>query len=311
MSNWSLFPKEAFESMANVANNLIEKISLATGYLVTPKGKRKDMEEAVAYFINEIKNNDLMTDLSKAACISNARKMIREYCNQNDILHIAISNLNDKSNPDLIKDDWLVDFWEKAGCVNDEDIKLIFGKILSNACNDENMRFSKALIHKLYLMDGKIAKALQKLKQYAVRLEAIDINGNIVDEDYNVFYFNNFDEWENKYPQKGLELIELEAAGIINKNDSYVIGMENQDDVGESKIIKEIKIFYSDSYISLTGDEKGDFQKFDTPIYVDAGTICLTRDGKFLLRIIENSQYLEGYMDDMKSIFKTMGYKVQ
>ena len=49
MENFNILPKEAFESLASVANNLIDKISSSTGYIVTPKGKKRDMEEAVSF----------------------------------------------------------------------------------------------------------------------------------------------------------------------------------------------------------------------------------------------------------------------
>ncbi|MDE7331221.1 MAG: DUF2806 domain-containing protein [Lachnospiraceae bacterium] len=310
MENFNLLPKEAFESMASIVNNLLEKISLATGYIITPKGKKKDMEEAVSFFISEIKNNDSMSDLAKAACISNARRMIREYFNQYDILCIAMDNLDETANPDSINDDWLIDFLEKAGCVNDKDIKLIFGKILADACNNGATKNSKSLMHKLYLMDGEIAKALQRLKRYVVQLEAIDFDGNKVDEDYNILFFNNYSGWDEKYSQEDLELIELEALGII-KNKTYSIGFISEDNSDGPKSIKEIKVFYKDSYISITGDKKGNFDNLSSTILLEAGTVCLTRDGRFLMRIIEDTEYSEEYLDDVKCVFKAMGYKIQ
>lgn len=309
MENFNILPKEAFESLASVANNLIDKISSATGYIVAPKGKKRDMEEAVSFYIDTIKSNDSMPDLMKAACISNARKAIREYSNQYDILCIAMDNLNETANPDLLNDDWLIEFWEKAGCVNDNDIKLIFGKILAGTCNNRDTQISKSLIHKLYLMDGRIAKALQKLKQYAVLIEAIDVYGNKLDKEVNVLYFQDHFGWVEKYAQEGMELMELEALGII-VGGSYTITFKDESD--ESSIIKEIRISYNGDFISIIGDSKSDFEKMKNGrIMVTAGTICLTRDGEYLLRNVESNGYLENYLDNVKKVLVTDGYKIQ
>lgn len=309
MENFNILPKEAFESVASVANNLIDKISSATGYIVAPKGKKRDMEEAVSFYINTIKNNDSMPDLMKAACIGNARKAIREYSNQHDILDIAMDNLNETANPDLLNDDWLIDFWEKAGCVNDNDIKLIFGKILAGTCNNRDTQVSKSLIHKLYLMDGRIAKALQKLKQYTVLMEMINNHGDKVDETYNVLYFDNCFGWGKKYSQEQLELMELEALGIINIGLHSVSFKRNSVELGR---IKEIRILYNENSISITGDKKGDFVERNIRLVeMQTGTVCLTRDGEILLRNVEINEYLENYLEDVKDVYEKDGYKVQ
>ena len=63
--------------------------------------------------------------------ISKARKTLKEYCNQKDILEIAEKFLTGKEEIKNLDDDWLSFFMDKAKNINNDDIKLMFGKILA------------------------------------------------------------------------------------------------------------------------------------------------------------------------------------
>lgn len=71
----------------------------------------------------------------KAALISNARKIVKEYCNQKNIVSIAIQSVKSNAKPENIDDDWLAQFMDKARLVSAEEFQLIWGKILANECN--------------------------------------------------------------------------------------------------------------------------------------------------------------------------------
>ena len=55
-----------------------------------------------------------MPELAKAACISDARKILREYRNQQNILLTALKFLDNSANPDIVDDDWLSYFFDNA-----------------------------------------------------------------------------------------------------------------------------------------------------------------------------------------------------
>lgn len=48
-----------------------------------------------------------MPVLTKAAVISNARRLIKEYQNQHNILSIALVSLNEDAEPEKLDDNWL------------------------------------------------------------------------------------------------------------------------------------------------------------------------------------------------------------
>jgi Protein of unknown function (DUF2806). len=305
--NFNLLPEGAFEPMASVANNLIDKLYTATGYIFTPKGKKKDMEDAVSFFVNEIKSNKEMPILAKAAAISDARKLIKEYCNQQDILNIAMDNLEEAAKPDLIDNDWLGEFWAKAGCINDNEIKILFGKILAGACNGKGTRVSKSLIHKICVMDSMSAKAIQKLSEFVVKIYAIDMDGNVIDKEINALYFGDHFGWDDKYNCNDLQLLELEALGIL-KYELYTIAFGGTIN-NVLKPIKELRIYCNNQFFTITGDNK-DFKDLSIPVRIPAGMVCLTNDGKYLMSLFENIKYSDEYFERIKSVFREDGYKV-
>lgn len=75
-----------------------------------PKANKKHHSEAENYLTEQIENNEKMPVLTKAAVISNAHRLIKEYQNQHNILSIAIVSLNEDAEPEKLDDNWLEHF---------------------------------------------------------------------------------------------------------------------------------------------------------------------------------------------------------
>ena len=131
LDNFQLIPGEAFTAIGNLGEKLIDKLSDAVGFIATPKGNRKNIIEAEQFLIDQIKADDGKPYIQKAAEISNARRLIREYNNQNDIVNIAIQNLGEDAMPENIDVDWLAYFMDRAKNISTEDMQIIWGKILA------------------------------------------------------------------------------------------------------------------------------------------------------------------------------------
>ena len=82
------------DGAADVANNLLDKLGTAVGW-----GVNRETPEriAIATYIEDIKNSDY-DSLLKAALISQAKKTIKEYCNQKDVVGFAINELREGAN---------------------------------------------------------------------------------------------------------------------------------------------------------------------------------------------------------------------
>lgn len=279
MNDINLIPKEAFEPLGDVANNLIDKISNAIGYIYTPRGKRKDRIEAAEYLINEIKENKEMPPLVKAAAISESRKIIKEYLNKNRILDIAIENLADNSKVDELEDDWLFIFFDKAGKVSSKDAQMLFGRILSEECNKPRS-VSKSLVNVLGAMDSASAESFRKLRNYIFSVEKSESN----DEGYVVVIpdVSELQEIEITFD----DIIELTRLGLVE----YLA-------LGEyTREFKGISLEYAEKTVKITSKDK-------LPI----GSVVLTRIGQELANILmlETPDY--GYYNETVKYWKKNG----
>ena len=154
------------DGAADVANNLLDKLGTAVGW-----GVNRETPEriAIATYIEDIKNSDY-DSLLKAALISQAKKTIKEYCNQKDVVGFAINELREGANPQKVDDDWIALFMNQARLISDEVFQSIWGKILAEECNDNNS-IPKKLLYTLAQMDREDAETFTTLCSLAVKVD--------------------------------------------------------------------------------------------------------------------------------------------
>lgn len=285
MMEHNIISGEFFRPAADVINNLINKISNVAGYIATPKGKRKDKEEAVAFFIEEIKNNAHMPPIAKAAAISNARSMIKEYINQNDIINLALEQLSDDATPENIDDDWIENFLNKAKSISNDDMKRIFAKILAVECN-RNKSISKQLLNILSIISSDIAVAFRRICQYTV-LEKSACGRR----ESRLFITSIADTKEHHIDVTFVEIEELSNIGLINY--SGLTDYITHDDIVEFRYGKSI---YKINECPDSG--------------CMVGHVALTRAGCELANIFEQ-QFIEEYEDEIEMYLKSNGFKIE
>lgn len=153
----------SFDKLADVANKLIDKISEATGWVVSHDTPRRI---AITNYIQEIQESDF-DPLTKAALISNAKKCIKEFCNQNDIVGIAIQSLKSNARAEEVNDDWLAQFMDKARLVSDSEFQILWGNILAEECNQPGS-IPKTLLHIMEHMEKESAMAFMDIAALSV-----------------------------------------------------------------------------------------------------------------------------------------------
>lgn len=249
------------QPIADVTNNLINKLAEGIGWIATPKGKKAQQIEAQNYLIEQIKRDEKMPPLAKAASISNAKKLIREYTNQNDIVNDAMIQLLDKANPDGVDNEWLSTFMDYCKNVEAEDVKAIWSKILVEECN-KNGSIPKKLLMILATISNENALAFSKLCFCAINIPMRKDN-----DFYEVVVF--FDKLWNEYEEQGInygKLLELESMGLINMDDvqGYYINSENILQCEEG-----LKLNYYENAIDL--DIVGNELSIGNIVFTDAG----------------------------------------
>ncbi len=267
--------------MADVANNLINKVTEAVGWLATPKGKRANRIEAENFLIKKIKSNPDMPELTKAALICNVRKIINEYVNQNDIVQEAIHYLDDSATPKNIDNEWLSFFMDKCKNISSEDIKTIWAQILASECN-KNGTITKRFLNVLSMMDKEDANSFNKLIQFQVRAGEDYTKGEPIIFIYGHVLHSYYEEYGLTYK----DISALESAGLIKSDELHGVYYPNSSE-------KECIFSYFDVLIRLYSEEN------EIPI----GHMSLTREGVILAQILEISK-IDSFPEHIKEYYE-------
>lgn len=258
--------------IADVANNLINKLSSCIAWFFTRETPEKI---ATDNYISDIKKLDLPI-LQKAALISNAGKVIKEYSNQRDVVTMAIDLLQGEAEPDKVDEDWLALFMDRVRLISNKEVQMIWASILAAECNKPNTK-SKHLLNVLSLMGKEEAQIFERLSRFCVTNTSRTsycpiIRGCLLDEYYKK-YGLNFDD-----------LLTLKSLGLID--------ISFTDSEGD----------YS---IGFTLDESNDFvygnDCFTFPEGIKnirVGGVVFTKVGKELFSVF-SPEPIEGFFSDI------------
>lgn len=195
----------------DVKIKLIAFITKATGLIFGGRVKESNKREAEKFLIEEIKNNEKMPPLLKAASISNSRKILKEYNNQNEIVNMAFDYLSDNAEPEKIDADWLNYFFDNAKNIEAEEIKIIWAKILSKKC-ENNELMSKRLIYILSTISTFEAEVFFNLAKFCYNIKNDD------DISYYLLYDLHTDiELHNKEGAEAYKILYLLETGLIRQ----------------------------------------------------------------------------------------------
>lgn len=255
------------QPFADVTNNLIDKLFTAAGWLATREGLK---DQALSTYVDEIKNSD-DPPLVKAAKISAAKKTIKEYMNQVNIVDVALQNISDSSRINDVDNDWLALFMDMARIISDEEFQLIWGKILAEECNEPGC-IPKGALCILQRMDKDDAYTLVKIASLTVNICGED-TPYIVDS-----VFRDATSDTNIYKTVDLsfdDLTQLEALGIIkidlgSYKDAYEVSIDE-------KYRNRIEIKYFDEKMIIEADITE----------VPAGSALYTKDGRGLYKALQ------------------------
>lgn len=162
------------EALSGAAVKLLDMIEKGIGWIVSPKGGRKDLEDAWLYYKKSIMEDITIPPLVRASKIATARKDLIQYINQGKIIEKTVPLLKSETSIENLDLDWLSYFFSYAKNIHDDTIQTIWANLLAEECNGSTS-IQRNLIHVLSLMDTSTAKAFMELCR-----TVIEIPGSIV-----------------------------------------------------------------------------------------------------------------------------------
>ena len=263
------------EPVSGLGKTLIEKLERCLGWVASPKGTTPD---AIDYYVEEIKNDKTLPPLQKSAMISNARKIIREYSNQRNIVNLALEQFDGTEKPDKLDDDWLSHFFDGAKHVSNEDLRFIWAKILSNECKAPG-NTPKKLLQILSIMGTESAKCFSILSKFVMIADGDDPVA-VIDRDST--------------------FINANGLTFFNLLDLYDLGLIAFSELGYSIDSTHPEFTYHNTKIEISSTES-------CPV----GNVLLTVAGRCLFQSILPEQAQDEYLKECTAFWERKGCEVK
>lgn len=213
------------------------------------------------------------------------KDIVKQHKRKKDLVQKATEFLEEYAEPQKIEVDWLEFFFEKAKLIANEDMQLIWAKILAEEANEPG-KINMSLLHTLSVMRYDQAEFFCNISRFALR----SYRSN--DVTLLLFVATNRAAYENTRitPKK---LKELERLGLIecDFNSEYVF-KDTYNDITKKR-------FISGSHtMTVWGDPQNGGK-------IKAGNVQFTEDGRALYDIIDSN-----YKKYRSSIFEFTARKL-
>lgn len=204
------------------ATVLIEKISSAIGVMYEPRRiKNKALAEAEASKTKALSDLEI-EDIQKRALMRLVSEEIKKQENIEKITEKSFDSIRDDATPEKIEDDWISNFFDKCKLISDEDMQILWAKILAGEANNPGT-FSKRTIEFMGTMDRKDAILFDSLCKTSWKFPALQP----LVIDYNDKVFNNINlTFINLQHLDDIGLINMESMGYswrYNVEDTFTI----------------------------------------------------------------------------------------
>ena len=265
--------------LSRPVTKLIEVVASATGVLYEPtRIRRKAKAEHDAGIIAAQAHVEI-TEIERRGL----ERLIREEgCKQQNIESImekAIPDISEDARPENVDPDWLMIFMDRAKMVSNEEVQIIWSKILSGEINSPNT-FSKKTLAILGDMSQKEAKLFESACRFFV--DGID--------DLVIWAFQS-----GIYGKFGLNfstLKSLEDCGLVDVSEMpQFIRKFSEKNTGGSVVVT-----YSGSHIAVDLHQGG----------VHAGQVRLTKSGHDL-RSLVCVEPVDGFVDHLLKNWRYLG----
>jgi len=275
-------PPEAWKAAAAVGVGFLDKIASFIGDQAEPRLiVKRAIADAKAKIITaegEIAEKEMRLRAEQRLQLEN----VRNQANIESIVTKAIPHIEDKSNASNVSEDWLSSFIEKAKLASDEDIQVLWSKVLSGEAN-RNGKFSKRTLTIISDMEKTDALLFTNLCKFAFNIGEPTIIVRAVPQSIYDKYNINFNTLKH-----------LQNLGLIE--------LDNVNGYKKLKLSQEGSLFYFNTMVSL---KLTDANPNDLPY----GSVYLSKSGRELVSIAGATAESE-ILDYTLSVWKSEGIQV-
>lgn len=252
----------------DVIIKLLNMLENFAGWVIMPKGKRADFEDGLTLYKDSIMNDDNLAPIEKAARISLSRTILRKYINQTKIISNAINNISKNANPDNLDVDWLNFFLSYAENISDEQMQLIWGKLLASKINGVS-NINRKVLQIFSCIEKEDINVFCKLCSMTFR------NTKKEESIYPFIYMKKHPAYYNKLGIRRYHLASLDNLGLIEYDihSGFVLPQKVPD------------ISFKNKTISLISNER-----------INNGNVRFTQVGQALYNITQVSA-LNGFIE--------------
>jgi len=269
--------------LAKPASTLIEKISDAIGGIFKPyQIRRVAQAEAEAEKIRAAAQIEI-TDLQRRAMLRFFAEEAKKQNNIESITSKALPQVTEEAMPDHVEDDWITNFFDKCRLISDEEMQILWAKILAGEANSPG-KYSKRTVDLLASLDKIDAVLFAKLCSFSFYIA--EVTPLIYDINHSIYTDHGIDF---------TAISHLESIGLIHCE--HLAGYVRQG-LGQKGFVH---YFGNKVWIEFKKPEDNELQ---------LGHVMLTKTGQQLAPIC-GAQPRDGFVDYIKEKWRSLGYKTE
>ncbi|QUS59452.1 DUF2806 domain-containing protein [Synechocystis sp. PCC 7339] len=262
--------------LSKPANTLIEKLSSAVGGLFGPWQVERVAKAQAKVDLIKAQSEIQITALHRRAMHRFVEEEAQRQQNMEKITEKAIPQLEEKSDPSQIEDDWVTNFFDKSRIISDNEMQEIWAKVLAGEANAPGT-YSKRTVNFLGDLDKSDAELFQNLCSF----------GWIVGE-FTPLIFDSEAEIYNKEGINFASLTHLDSIGLIQ--------FQHLSGFRRTGLPKKFAVLYCGKRLVL---EMPNEENNNLPI----GKILLTKLGKEIVSVC-SAPGVDGFYDYVSEQWK-------
>jgi hypothetical protein len=256
---------------AKPANTLIERCSDAVGGLFAPHQIRRIARAQADADKTDAKAQIEISNLQRRAVRRWIAEEGRKQQNMEAILQKALPDVKNDAKPEAVNEDWLTNFFDKGRLISDEQMQLLWGRILAGEANAPG-QFSKKTVNLVASLDKEDAITFSSLCRFVMNIEGYPTL-TILDPQHPIYSKAN-----------------LPFGAFMHLDYTGLIQLDVTAHISRVGLSKEANADYFGEPLSLTFEQ--DFEEYR----LNVGCAVLTQAGREL-HALSNAEPCDGFIE--------------